>query len=333
MTVEIKQFSKRQIDKVGKVMRGAKPSTTEYEDALAKLNDWRELHMPIMNSYYHKCLEIAEKFSDPEIIVAARLKRMPTILDKIDRLPTMHLSQLQDVAGVRIIVRDIPELEKMSAELGALGPKYMKDYIAEPKRTGYRGQHFVYEEEGMLVEVQLRTQLQHLWATTVETIDFFRGTAMKTRPGAQDPWLEFFELTSSIYAIVENSPKLPQHRDMDTKETLIALQDISEKNNIFEQILTYSKTNIINDDDIPAGVHYLILDTDVVDHRATILHYGQDEYSKAVDDYERMEDENQGNIVLISIQGLKKAQSAYPNYFLNLKKFVEKAKLTIEKEV
>lgn len=35
--------------------------------------------------------------------------------------------------------------------------------------------HFIFEKNGMSVEIQLRTQFQHIWATSVETIDIFRG--------------------------------------------------------------------------------------------------------------------------------------------------------------
>lgn len=332
MTVKTNHFSKRQVDKIGKILRDAQPDAPEYENALAQLNDWRELHMGIMNKYYTKCNEIAEQTTGSDTIVAARLKRMPTILDKIDRLPTMHLSQLQDVAGVRIIVKDIPELEKMSIKLESLGPKYMKDYIAEPKRTGYRGQHYVYADGGMLVEVQLRTYFQHLWATTIETIDFFRGTTMKTRPNEKNPWQDFFELDSSIYALIENKLPLPQHQDLSLKQIVTKLREVSDSENIFEQILAYSNTKILNEDEIPNGTFYVILDTDVAARRTVCLYYGETEYSKAADDYEKMEKENQGNIVLISIQDLKKVKNAYPNYFLNLQDFVKYIKLTIEKK-
>lgn len=35
--------------------------------------------------------------------------------------------------------------------------------------------HFIFEKNGMSVEIQLRTQFQHIWTTSVETIDIFRG--------------------------------------------------------------------------------------------------------------------------------------------------------------
>ena len=56
------------------------------------------------------------------------------------------------------------------------------DYIKTPKGTGYRGIHDVYvydvnsrigtRLEGLFVEIQYRTLVQHAWATAVEVIGF-----------------------------------------------------------------------------------------------------------------------------------------------------------------
>lgn len=63
------------------------------------------------------------------------------------------------------------------------------DYIAAPKVDGYRCFHRVFkfkedsvEEEcfrGRRVEIQIRTRLQHSWATAVEAVGLFRGEDIK----------------------------------------------------------------------------------------------------------------------------------------------------------
>ncbi len=51
----------------------------------------------------------------------------------------------------------------------------------------------------MLIEVQLRTRLQHNWATAVETVGIFTGEALKSSQGNED-WQDFFRLVSTWFA-------------------------------------------------------------------------------------------------------------------------------------
>ena len=44
---------------------------------------------------------------------------------------------------------------------------------------------------GLLVEIQIRSKLQHLWATAVETVDFFTSQTIKSNQG-QKEWVTFF---------------------------------------------------------------------------------------------------------------------------------------------
>jgi hypothetical protein len=44
-----------------------------------------------------------------------------------------------------------------------------RDYVAEPKDDGYRALHLINRNRGRLIEVQIRTPRQDLWANAVET--------------------------------------------------------------------------------------------------------------------------------------------------------------------
>ncbi|MDH3695228.1 MAG: RelA/SpoT domain-containing protein, partial [Gammaproteobacteria bacterium] len=65
------------------------------------------------------------------------------------------------------------------------------DYIKTPKMSGYRCLHLVYrfnsetrtDYNGLLVKIQLRTEIQHAWATAVETVGAFLGQALKASEG------------------------------------------------------------------------------------------------------------------------------------------------------
>jgi putative GTP pyrophosphokinase len=63
------------------------------------------------------------------------------------------------------------------------------DYIAAPKETGYRSVHLIFKYRsqsskhrawnGLRVEIQLRSRLQHAWATAVETVDTFTRQTLR----------------------------------------------------------------------------------------------------------------------------------------------------------
>ena len=103
----------------------------------------------------------------------------------------MRLNQMQDIAGIRAVVTSVARLRKLQESYVNSGFAHelvnTKDYIDRPKADGYRSVHLIYRYhnrravayENLHVELQLRTQLQHAWATAVETVDAFMGQAIK----------------------------------------------------------------------------------------------------------------------------------------------------------
>jgi len=50
--------------------------------------------------------------------------------------------------------------------------------------------------------MQIRSRVQHAWATAVETVDMFSGQALKSSHG-DDKWLRFFAVAASEMAYIE----------------------------------------------------------------------------------------------------------------------------------
>ena len=61
---------------------------------------------------------------------------------------------------------------------------------------------------GLKVELQFRSKLQHVWATAVETVGAFTRQALKSSRG-QAEWLRFFALMSSHIARTEKTHLIP----------------------------------------------------------------------------------------------------------------------------
>ena len=145
----------------------------------------------------------------------------------------MNSSQMQDIGGRRSVLSNVELVKKLTDTYKkSRGLKHKrvneKDYIKNPKPDGYRSVHFIYKYksdkkstyDGQLVEIQIRSQLQHAWATAVETVDLFTKQAIKSNEGKQE-WKDFFRLVSSAFAILENEtqvPGTPERVDVSRKE-------------------------------------------------------------------------------------------------------------------
>lgn len=60
----------------------------------------------------------------------------------------------------------------------------------------------------MMIEIQFRTKLQHIWATAVEMIGIYTKSQLKASIGDKDV-LRFFVLVSSVFAKIEEMPICP----------------------------------------------------------------------------------------------------------------------------
>lgn len=324
----LKNLTKSHIDRIGNTLRSEPPTTDKYESAILELNRWRESHGAIMDEYFDLCSNMTRNIKDTT--VAQRLKRLPTILDKVQRYPDMNLSRMQDIAGVRVITKDVNDIQSIQEKLQAHGLKACKDYIANPKPTGYRGRHLIFEHSQMLVEVQLRTKLQHLWATSVETMDMYLGTSFKTSTMDSTYWQQFFALVASAFAYFEEQPVLPQHQDMSISDICKALFKIADRYNLLEQIQTCAFATITVERAEHFGAYYAVISLNLIDRSASIEYYREKQYADAVRSYEALErDFIHRNNVLVAVNNIKKLQTAYPNYFMDLREFVDKIKVML----
>lgn len=102
-----------------------------------------------------------------------RLKTVQTLVEKLQRYPTMHLHQVQDVAGTRIVrPMSLAEQDGLVAQVVDLfpGSKVVDRRPSGQRSEGYRAVHVIAKVEGRLVEIQVRTTLQDRWAQIVERL-------------------------------------------------------------------------------------------------------------------------------------------------------------------
>ena len=165
---------------------GADNTRADAREALSVLNNWRAAHSFPLNTLQNGLRTRAATVCDTAI-VSQRLKRTPSTIAKLRRFPGMKFSRMQDIGGCRAAVDSVEEVEALrQAHLDSRMKHRLvsqKNYIGNPKPSGYRGVHLVYRYRsdrndtynGLLIEVQLRSKLQHAWATAVETAGAFLG--------------------------------------------------------------------------------------------------------------------------------------------------------------
>ena len=96
-------------------------------------------------------------------------KSTAALVDKLNR-QHVRLSQVQDIAGCRVIVEDIYLQNRAIPTLEVfLGTPAIYDRRSQSSH-GYRAVHLVATVGGRKVEIQLRTELQHLWAEISEKL-------------------------------------------------------------------------------------------------------------------------------------------------------------------
>lgn len=320
------------INRVGNVIR-TNQKDEEYDKAVNILNIWREAHGDIMSKYYTRCVKLCSKV-DKGIIVAQRLKRLPSIIGKLNRFKTMRLSSMHDIAGVRIITKNMDELRNIESCIKKW-PNLVKvdDYIDEkPKSSGYRSKHFIFEKNKMFVEIQLRTITQHLWATSVETTDLFRNAHLKEKDD-NSYWHNFFCQVSSIFAMAEETKPIPGYEGSSIDKICDLLRENISKNSIDSQIAGFAMLRPVVELEKNRRAHYAVMELNIQQKEASVYEYPEAMYEIAFRKYQELEKakNTEKQVVLIGLNQIEKIQDAYPNYFVDLTNFVETIKFLLEK--
>jgi hypothetical protein len=236
-------FSKGQVNRAGKLLLDAR-NTTRQEGTdrasekfggakIVKASDavawWRTLHGRPLSSVaanlrYHVSREGGQVGG--QIEVAQRLKRHDTMIDKLSREPTMQVTQMQDIGGVRAV---LPSLRHVYALTRRLRKSWtvikVRDYIAEPKTSGYRALHLIVKRSGYPVEVQLRTVRQHAWANLVEEDGREMGVGLKFGVGAGEIHAYYLAL-SEVLALIDQGECPPDELQAAIMERYAIIKDI-----------------------------------------------------------------------------------------------------------
>lgn len=351
MTWTIPSYNRKKIDNAGHILTDEKSSDEEFDDALVILNNWRSSHGYPMNTFQARLRQKA-KMVDDNALVVQRLKRVPSIIKKLvrDQTNTMALSQMQDIAGCRAVMSDIDKVNELVEiyKKKSRGLKHKrireKDYIKNPKNDGYRGVHLVYRYksdkidtyDGLLIEIQIRSKIQHAWATAIEIVDLFTKQAIKSNEG-DEKWKEFFKLVSSAFAKMENQ-QLVASTPSNQVELYTAIKNKVDELRIFSKMNSWSQALKVIEPKIKE-LHFFLLELDVSDEnqpKLSVRGYPEESETIATEHYLEAEKVQRGNpnkdVVLVGAKSVEELKRAYLNYYANSKEFLAFLKSYLEKK-
>ena len=336
------EYTSNEYNLAGKVLVSGAVPNMSLDMALQIINNWRSSHYHPLNTFQRR-LRLKANSIDGSSLVAQRIKRLSSIRHKLDRFETMRLLQMQDIGGCRAIVSTIEHLEKLVTIMASRdkarsgrGLKhklvYEKDYIKNPKPSGYRGVHFVFKYnsdkikiyDGLKIEIQFRTFLQHSWATAVETASIFTGQALKSSIGEQD-WLRFFSLASSAMAtFFEGTPLIP-NTPTNSDELRNEVRKYYHLLGVAGHLRAYSEAMKILDVTEMPDTHYYLLYLDAEKKIIRVTPYKQGQLEKAAAEYldvEKSIRDKNIDAVLVSADSVASLRKAYPNYFVDTDMFI-----------
>ncbi len=129
-----------------------------------------------------------KKIHSPIELVFGRVKNINSIINKAKRYGIQKIDEkigeyIKDIAGIRIISQfedDIDAVVAMIEQRTDLTIVEKRDYIRNPKSSGYRSYHVIAEYEvitafgtrKIYVEIQLRTMAMNFWATIEHSLTY-----------------------------------------------------------------------------------------------------------------------------------------------------------------
>ena len=302
------------------------------------INNRRAAHAYPLNTFQATLRQRTAKV-DPSFVVAQRIKRLSSIRGKLERYDWLTLSQMQDIAGCRAIVSSVDQVYELAEtyrqKYAAHELDAVNDYIRNPKSDGYRSYHLIYRYcnnnspiyDGLKIEMQFRSVLQHCWATAVEIADIFYREGLKAHRGSPD-WSRFFALMGAAIAKREGCRRVPR-TPSDSTELIEELRHYAMRLDVSNRLDALGRTlNIIGETDARGhGIKYvlLVLDPHAGNEQLRLFGFRAKDLDAATKEYERSEEfKSEGSdAVLVSVSDAASLRRAYPNYFLDTSVFLQ----------
>ena len=340
-------YSNNGVKKAGRRLR---KKEGDLKSATATIQQFRAAHEKPLNTIAYLVGRCCRELGI-DVKPVTRLKRLETIVDKLQRKSldgettnATCVTNMNDIGGCRAIFPDLGSLEKAIERLqvtvekvGRVKIKDIDDYITNPKPNdcGYRSLHVIYRYDhasgkSFNIEAQLRTRLQHLWATTVEIVDILEGTKIKTHSHSPDEdkdtlqiqWEELLSIMSQYIADAEGAIALS---DDDKAVFSNRLIELNCEINALSRLRSFKILSEKVEGCCDGSTEHVLL---VIDEASLELIFSEEfeNYNQAISVYNAAEKMTRShariNTLLISTKNMGQLSEAYPNYLGDCASFI-----------
>ncbi len=310
-----KQISKGEIDRLGEKIRNEKDNLNH--ETLRNLQQYRTSHKDSIAHVFKVLCKLTKRVHQNSI-VTYRIKRFESIIGKLGRYPDMKFSRMWDIAGCRCILRnnyDVYKLKKLISEKLEIRKVY--DYIEEPQKEGYKALHVFVSSpiDDKVIEIQIRNQQDHNWATLVEITDLLFDSKLKEYKENKE-LLRFHYLLSFNQNELEINEKVEIAKIIKDYEYFQVLSGVFSRNYLQVRNQWIDITNRHNQ-------KYFLIEANK-NEAPKIESFLK--FSEAEEEYfERYKNRNNANIVLIHLPNpcYNQMSIAYSNYILTFHSFLE----------
>lgn len=324
--------TRKQISKAGKRI-GAGIGTAED---LALLEQWRASHAYVINTFQ---ANLRLRSRETDAVVGTRLKRRTTIVNKLQRYPEMQLGRMHDIAGCRVIFPDIKSLNEFRSKFHRARFRHKRknaeedkwNYIERPKADGYRGIHDVYEYDvrsqggsswnGLSIEIQYRTQIQHSWSTAVEVAGLLTSSNPKLGQGNPEI-IELFALASEVLARRYESMRscFPGMHWDDVVQRFRQLENSLRIIEMFKRV----NSKVVDIDFRKNNILIFPFVSEAMENESRLEIQSFENVNKAIEIYNRLEREYQdrADVVLVRSDSFENLKFTFRNYFADTTEFV-----------
>ncbi|MGW8428412.1 GTP pyrophosphokinase [Peribacillus simplex] len=160
------------------------------------LDNWRGFFLPYQMALHElesdfKVIDLEWKTQhgySPIEHMKTRMKKLRSLVEKIQRkeIPLTQeavKNEIRDILGVRIVtsfIDDVYMLKEHIQQREDIRMIRVKDYIQDPKMSGYKSLHLIVETQVILsneiiwvpAEIQIRTSAMDFWASTEHKLNY-----------------------------------------------------------------------------------------------------------------------------------------------------------------
>lgn len=157
-------LSRSAINRLGKTIRDSDDvSQIVRSDVFL---EYRSLGAEVQSDFHRSIVDLL-----PNRSVSSRVKTIGTIKEKLQREQSLQLSNMDDAVGIRVTGdMNLYEQDEVARRLLTVYPDaVVKDRRLSPT-SGYRALHLIVKHETLHIEIQIRTEIQSIWANAYERL-------------------------------------------------------------------------------------------------------------------------------------------------------------------